>query len=1526
MRPKLTRPGAHPRPLVLLVAATFLLASSARLYPQTEPAYKQRAQRFLRGRDSRSTPEALTEARRQHAALAQTPHPNANLSTPWQPAGPNQIASLAYGNVTGRITSVAIDPADATGNTVYLGTTGGGVWKSTNAAAPAANVQFLPLTDTLPVFSANSGTSALPSLSIGALAIQPTGGQNAVILAGTGDPNDATDSYYGSGILRSVDGGSTWTLAQGSRDGVAGNHSFLGLGTAAFAWSTTTPNLVVAAMSQSAEGTLVNAPDATNSVLGLYYSTDAGTTWQMATIADGAQIVQRPLPSGANNGGNAATAVVWNPLRQVFLAAVRFHGIYQSADGVTWSRLATQPGTGLTAAACPTNPNGTGSPTCPLFRAALAVQPLSGDTYALAVDRNNLDQGLWQAPCTPAGQACTAANVAFTTRLTDTILEQGSGSTAIPQADYDLALAATPAASGDTANTVLYAGTIDLYRCAFPNGNPTACLLRNTTNALNGCAAPAQVAPAQHTLATLALTQPLVFLGNDGGLWRSPDGVAQTGTACSPSAATHFENLNSSLGSLAESVSLAAHPTDPNTLLLGVGANGTALTSAASSLSPWPQLAAGEGGTVAIDQANPLNLYLSTGPGVSITHCAKGSACTAADFTGPPTLGPTQVANDASLVDAPFLLDPALQSDILIGTCRVRRGPAADGAQWSSANALSKPFGGPANTTCDATTNPLVRSLAASGPASGATAAQNAGSTILYAGLAGALDGGLNLGGHLFATTAGATAGPTTAWTDTARTNVTNDAADAGRFNPGAFDLSSVTPDPHDASGKTVYATVMGFAGNGINAPHLYRSLDAGTTWINISSNLPNAPANSLAIDPNDANTLYVALDTGVYVTTQVATCASTNCWSVFGTGLPNAPVIQLVATPGLPTGDGRLGQLRAATYGRGVWQLPLLTAHPPAAPVITLSPTALTFPAQAVSTQSPPQAVTVTNTGTAPLIVPSITTTGDFTETDTCTTPAANTFAPGATCTIQVRFLPTAAGPRSGILTVFGNAPGGQSTVSLNGTATPPAAIVLNPLALTFPTTNVGATSAPLNLTISNTGGSPAALQTPTVSAPDFRISANTCTATLPPQTGCTVSLTFTPTAAGPRTGTFSITDDAGTQTASLSGTATNPATDTLTPLALTFGPQVLNTASPTQSVTLTNDGDVPLTLIAATITSGDFTVVNNCGNSLNPHSACTLQVAYVPKALGPETGTLTVSDQFRSQTVALNGTGLAPAGVSLAPFAGLTFPATPVNTASAPQTVTLTNNGGIPLTLSGIALTGDFATTTNTCPTTLPPATACTLQVTSTPLASGPRTGLLTVTDSAPNSPQTLPLSGPGVDFTLTNNGPTTLTVPSGTSAVFPLLLLSAPGTPGTVTFTCLGAPTNATCLILPANPAFGTTTIIAVTIATGVTGQTTQSPATSTNTPHAPTHRTLWLAALLPLAALTLRRRRLHPRPILLASLALALSQLAGCGVGRQIPPGTNTTPSGPITPSGAYSIAVSATSAGLTRSLNLTLIVQ
>jgi hypothetical protein len=1468
-----------------------------------EPAFAQ--QTGAGGDEAASVPRASPVA---------IPHSQTSLNAAWQAVGPAQIASQSYGNVTGRVTAIAIDPADASGNTVYLGTTGGGVWKSINAAGAAASVTFAALTDTLPVFSANAGTAAIPSLSIGAVSISLASGTD-VLLAGTGDPNDALDSYYGAGILRSTDGGNTWTLIQQSSDSPAANHSFVGLSVAGFAWSSSTPGLVVAALSQSAEGTLVNAPNTTYSVMGLYYSIDAGVTWQMGIIEDGTgQYMQRAAT--AIYPGNAATAVVWNPVRQMFYAAVRYHGYYQSSDGIVWTRLTNQPGTALTMSACPTNPNGVGSTSCPIFRGALAVQPATGDTFALTVDSNNLDQGLYEDVCALTGSSCKTTSVAFNKKLISTPLETVSGSTAIPQADYNLALAAVATGTGASLDTLLFAGTVDLYRCSLAAG----CALRNTTNATNGCAAPAMVSPAQHAIAPLAGagtsgTQPLLYVGNDGGVWRSLDGVNQQQTPCSTDDATHFQNLNSGLGSLAEVVSFAENPTDPATLLAGLGANGTAATSAATTTAAWPQIATGEGGTVAIDQTNPRNWYVSTGAGVSIRTCGNGNTCSASNFTGSPTIGYAQVANDASLIDPPFLLDPAQFADVLIGTCRVWRGLADSTAAWPGSNNISPAFDGSHNAPCSAT-DAMVRSLAASGPASGASAAQNAGSTVLYAGLAGSLDGGANFGGHIFANYAAGTANGSTAWTDIAKSPVTN--ASGTAFNPGDFDISSVVADPHDATGKTVYATVMGFAGNGVNAAHVYRSTNGGASWTNISNNLPNAPANSLLVDPNDANTIYVAMDTGLYVTTQMATCTPSNCWSVYGTGLPNAPVVALQASAGLATGDGRNGELRAATYGRGIWQIPLLTAASPVVPAMTLSPASLTFAAQAVSTVSAAQTITVTNSGNASLTITQIAPTGDFNETGNCIGPA---IAVGATCAVQVEFQPTTTGTRTGVLTIYGNVAGGQATAALTGVGTTAATVLLDPITLSFTSTNVGATSAQQFITISNTGGLTATLQSPVVTG-DFIISANTCTSSLASNVGCTVGIEFQPTASGTVSGSFSITDSVGTQTASLTGVGVLPATDTLSPLSLAFAAQQLNTTSATQQVTLANSGDAALLLIAAQITSGDFTVVNSCGNSLSGHSTCSLLVAYVPKSVGAGTGVLTVSDQFRSQSVALSGTGVAPPGVSLSPYSTIAFAATGVGLTAALQTVTLTNNGGLPLTIFNISVTGDFAIVagSNTCGSTLAVNAACNLQLVFAPNGAAARTGTFTVTDNATTSQQGLQLTGTGVDFALNANGSTTATSSASVEAVYPLLLSSAAGVPGTVAFTCTSIPAHATCLVNPAAAALGVTTNVTVTVATSVAGADLRWPRLPGK------QHLIWLATLLPLGLLGLGRRSAQR----LGALAMLCCVLlfAGCTISRLIPPsssssgGTTATP----TPSGTYNIVVSATSAGLTRNINLTLIVQ
>jgi hypothetical protein len=285
-------------------------------------------------------------------------------------------------------------------------------------------------------------------------------------------------------------------------------------------------------------------------------------------------------------------------------------------------------------------------------------------------------------------------------------------------------------------------------------------------------------------------------------------------------------------------------------------------------------------------------------------------------------------------------------------------------------------------------------------------------------------------------------------------------------------------------------------------------------------------------------------------------------------------------------------------------------------------------------------------------------------------------------------------------------------------------------------------------------------------------------------------------------------------------------------------------------------------------------------------------------------------VTDQFRTQSVALSGMGVAPPGVSLSPVGAIAFGATAVGATSAAQTVTLTNNGGLPLSVAGVAVTGDFAVGSGgTCAGTLGVGAACSFTVSFVPTAGGTRNGTVTVTYSALNSPQTIALTGTGVDFALTANGSTTVTVANGKSAVFPLLLSSGAGVPGTAVLSCAGVPANATCTVSPGSVALGGTATVSVTVQTEVATAAVRGG-------------WVWLALLVPVG-LVFRRRALEFRPQALGLLGLCL--LLGCGSGRTIPASVGA-PSGPLTPSGTYTVVVSASSAGLVRMVNLTLVVE
>ena len=315
--------------------------------------------------------------------------------------------------------------------------------------------------------------------------------------------------------------------------------------------------------------------------------------------------------------------------------------------------------------------------------------------------------------------------------------------------------------------------------------------------------------------------------------------------------------------------------------------------------------------------------------------------------------------------------------------------------------------------------------------------------------------------------------------------------------------------------------------------------------------------------------------------------------------------------------------------------------------PVVQLAPTSLSFGNQRVGIASTAQTVTLTNTGTGILTISGIsfggTNPADFTQTNNCGTSVA----PGANCAINVVFTPGANGSRSAKLLVADNAAGSPQSVGLSGTGISPI-VKLSTTSINFGIVLDFKTSSTKSVTVRNTGNTTLNISSITIggtNAGDFGISSKSCGATLAVSSTCTVSVVFTPQAAGTRTATLNFADDAtnSPQSVSLNGTGTMVK---VSPNSLTFASRTVGTTSGAKNVSLTNVGPGTLTISGITITGtnpGDFSQTNNCGATLAMNSGCTIAVGFTPSAIGTRTATLRVddSDPTSPELISLTGRG---------------------------------------------------------------------------------------------------------------------------------------------------------------------------------------------------------------------------------------------------------------------------------------------
>jgi hypothetical protein len=490
----------------------------------------------------------------------------------------------------------------------------------------------------------------------------------------------------------------------------------------------------------------------------------------------------------------------------------------------------------------------------------------------------------------------------------------------------------------------------------------------------------------------------------------------------------------------------------------------------------------------------------------------------------------------------------------------------------------------------------------------------------------------------------------------------------------------------------------------------------------------------------------------------------------------------------------------------------------------------------QVTSGQSASRTLTLTNpiSATTSVTVRRIQSAAPFLTTTTCGQP----LAPGQSCTISVTYAPiyqingsttlVAARVDTSSIVIESNASIAPQFVNLSGQVAPVSsanAVDGEPLqtyslskgSLTFTNTAVGSSSPMQSVILTNTGTATVHIQKLIASA-GFAISGN-C-GTLLAGTTCNISIAYQPQTAGDTMGTLEIQSDAAAslEFITLAGTG-SAASVSLSPQSLDFG-RVLVGSTGSQFVTLTNTGEVGVTLNGVVVASTDFSLTSSstssspcpaAGGMLNAGASCTIAIVFKPSTATTIRGALSVATSATALplTVALSGVGtqpllvVAPASLSLGNV---------VLGSSSSLSLTLRNVGTDAVDGLAFSTTRDFNVTSTCGITTLNAGSSCSVSVTYRPTTTGNATGTLTIRSTDPASPLLVPLTGIGITSTagvgggilLTVNGASsaTATVAQGISATYALRVTPTNGYLGTVALTCApdSAVAYATCSVLP------------------------------------------------------------------------------------------------------------------------------
>ncbi|MGC2606200.1 MAG: choice-of-anchor D domain-containing protein, partial [Silvibacterium sp.] len=457
---------------------------------------------------------------------------------------------------------------------------------------------------------------------------------------------------------------------------------------------------------------------------------------------------------------------------------------------------------------------------------------------------------------------------------------------------------------------------------------------------------------------------------------------------------------------------------------------------------------------------------------------------------------------------------------------------------------------------------------------------------------------------------------------------------------------------------------------------------------------------------------------------------------------------------------------------------------------VLSFSPNPIVWGTIDVGQTAGSKTLTVDNGQTVPLTIYSISIGQDFFESKSTCPTAPTTVPAGSSCTISLAFRPYSAGAKSEVITFTDDAPGGNQSVSLRGTAVV-GSLLFNPTSLAFAGVTPNTVSPSQTATLTNEEASAVTLASITVSG--HFAQTNNCPGTLAPQASCTFTVTSNPTIEGLTSGSVNVKDSTGNTTQLyLSGMGGVLVSDpggsaqvSVSPTSLAMGSVAVGQTSGASAVVLSNADTGPLTISSITVGPDIYETANTCPvepYALASGAACTVSVAFRPQSPGAKNESITFTDNASTspQTVTVTGTG-TPGNLLFTPTS-LAFPSVTTGSTSSAQTATLTNELATAITLKSIQAMGTFVQT-NDCPAspnTLAAGASCTVSVSADPAMAGSFTGSVDATDSTGAVTQ-LYLSGTAIEST---GGTTSLVTMSPTTLGWGNVAVG--GTSGTKTLT--------------------------------------------------------------------------------------------------------------------------------------------